>query len=117
MYTHFKLAEGWEQGSLGASAATAMGLLPLQDVPGWSEGLQGEETVSTLLSSADTFAETPPLVPSRTPKLSILVLGGAHRYLVGCASLCPDKNLLANAGELGLLPCSGRYRMHIPQRN
>ena len=39
------LAEGWEQGSLGASTAIVMGLLPLQDAPGWSEWLEGEETV------------------------------------------------------------------------
>lgn len=46
---------------------------------------------STLLSSPDMFAETLLSAPSRTPKLSILVLGGAHRYLMGRAGLSPPK--------------------------
>lgn len=52
---------------------------------------RGDSVGSALLNSADMFAETLPSAPSRTPKLSILVSGGAHRYLVGCASLCPPK--------------------------
>lgn len=51
-------------------------------------GGRGDSVGSTLLSSPDMFAETPLSAPSRTPKLSILVPGGA---LIGCAGLCPPK--------------------------
>lgn len=54
-------------------------------------GGRGDSVGSTLLSSPDMFAETPLSAPSRTPKLSILVPGGAHRYLMGCAGLGPPK--------------------------
>lgn len=97
------LAAGWSRAAWGRLLllrwASFHSRMLLMGRMGCRERRQCWERLLSLCMLVKTPAAGPQ--SGEIPKPSILVLGGAHRYLVGCASLCPPKPYRDNAEKTG----------------